>query len=57
MSSDTPISFAAFKFTGIEAALEQVASEVIVAGNIELQKRFNPIFPPAINAYNEYTTK
>ena len=50
MSSDTPMSLAAFIFTGIEAALEQVASDVMVAGNMFFQNAFTPFLPAAIKA-------
>ena len=53
ISSETPIALAACKFTGMDAALEQVAKAVIVAGKIFFQKAFIPFFPAAINAYKE----
>ncbi len=50
ISSETPIFLAAFKFVGIDAALEHVANEVTVAGMIFAQKCLSPFLPPAINA-------
>ena len=50
ISSGTPIALAACRFAGIEAALEQVANAVIVAGIILVQKDLNPFFPAAIKA-------
>ena len=51
ISSGTPIFLVASKFTGIEAALEQVANDVTVGDTAFDQNAFIPSFPPAINAY------
>ena len=56
ISGETPIFLEASAFTGIEAADEQVPKAVTVAGIIFFQNATTPLFPPAINAYNEYTT-
>ena len=50
MSLDIPIFSAASIFTGIEAPLEHVASDVTVGGTMCFQKAFTPFFLPAINA-------
>lgn len=48
ISSDTPIFLEHSIFTGIEAADEHVAIEVMVAGIIFFQKLLKPFFPTAI---------
>ena len=53
ISSGTPIFLAQSVLTGIEAADEQVASDVTVAGIMFFQYDTNPSFPAAKNAYNE----
>ena len=50
ISLGTPIFFAQFVLTGIEAAEEHVANAVIVAGNIFFQYEIKPSFPAAIKA-------
>ena len=50
ISLDIPILLAAFIFTGIEAALEHVASAVTVGGTAFFQNILIPFFLPAINA-------
>ena len=49
MSLGTPIFFAHSVLTGIDAAEEQVASAVTVAGNIFFQYDTTPFLPAAIN--------
>ena len=57
ISSGTPIFLADSIFTGIDAALEHVASAVNVGASAFFQNVFTPYFPPAKNAYNVYITK
>ena len=57
ISSETPIFLEVCRFTGIDAALEHVASAVNVAGKTNFQNLLTPSLPPAMNAYSVYIPK